>query len=165
MLKNVWAKKGVRFLSVGIVNTLIDLTILNCLVLIAHFPTIIANLISASISITTSYFLNHHIVFRSQEQHSLIRFVRFFAVTGFGILAIQTLAIFFIQKILRHYNGSIQSLLNDAHVASISVRAAELNIAKLLAVAVAMGWNFTVYHLIIFKTVHSEEALEVIPPA
>jgi len=100
---------------------------------------------------TVSYFLNHRIVFRSPEEHSFERFARFFAVTGFGILAIQTCVIYAITHLLAHQATTVNQVIKDLHLTSFSPRAFELNIAKLCAVAVAMLWNFIIYHLVVFK--------------
>jgi putative flippase GtrA len=150
MLKKIWAFKITRFLCVGVFNTLFDLTILNTLVFVGHLPVIAANLISASTSMTVSYFLNHHIVFRSKEKHNISRFVRFFAVTGLGILAIQSLIIYLMTHLLGHERPTVVSLIRHLHLA-LSAKAFDLNVAKLLAVLVAMVWNFIIYHFVIFN--------------
>jgi putative flippase GtrA len=150
MLKKIWALKITRFLCVGVFNTVFDLSILNTLVFIGHLPTLIANLISASTSMSVSYFLNHHIVFRSKERHSVTRFVHFFAVTGLGILAIQSLVIYLMTHLLDHERSGVASLIRQLHIA-LSVKAFDVNVAKLLAVLVAMIWNFVIYQFVIFS--------------
>src|SRR5881396_313203 len=111
MLKRLWEVKLTRFLAVGSFNTLFDLAILNTLVFIFKVPVLVANLISASTSMTVSYFLNHHIVFRSREEHSFKKFVHFFTVTGVGILGIQTLVIYVVIKLLSPYQENLTQLL------------------------------------------------------
>jgi putative flippase GtrA len=132
-------------------NTLFDLSILNLLVFFGHLPPLVANLISASISMTVSYFLNHHIVFRHTEGHSLKKFVRFFAVTGIGILGIQTLVIYLVTHFVGPHEASLTHTLRQLGFRHITGRLVDLNIAKLLAVLVAMTWNFMIYHFVIFK--------------
>ncbi len=151
MLQKLWDAKVTRFLSVGLFNTLFDLTILNALVFFGHLPVLAANLVSASVSMTVSYFLNHHIVFRSKEDHSIVKFVHFFAVTGTGILAIQSLVIYSATHLLAHQNVVVGNLIHVLPLGNLSIRAFDLNVAKILAVLVAMTWNFTLYHLVIFK--------------
>lgn len=151
MLKRLWSVKITRFLSVGIFNTLFDLAILNALVFLGNLPILLANLISASISMTGSYFLNHHIVFRSKEEHSIVKFVHFFAVTGTGILAIQSLVIHTVTHILAYHDATITSLISILPLGDMSARAFDLNVAKILAVLTAMTWNFTLYHFVIFR--------------
>jgi putative flippase GtrA len=156
MLEKVWSKKLARFLVIGVCNTCIDLSILNTLVFFAHFPVIIANLISASISTSTSYFLNHHFVFRSKEKHSIRLFCRFFAVTGIGILGIQSLVIYIVTHLLKPHYTLVHNLINSLHLSSFSVKAFDLNVAKLTAVLVALVWNFMIYHFVVFKTSSDE---------
>jgi putative flippase GtrA len=151
MLKKIWSVKLTRFLCVGISNTLLDLTILNSLVFLGHLPYLIANLISASISISSSYFLNHHLVFRSQDEHSLARFFHFFIVTGVGILGIQTLMIYLVKHLLSHHRSTVLSIVHDLPVVHLSVNAFDLNVGKLVAVVIAMGWNYTIYQFVIFS--------------
>jgi putative flippase GtrA len=151
MLKKVWDVKLTRFLSVGVFNTLFDLSILNTLVFVFKTPILIANLISASISMTTSYFLNHHIVFRHKENHSFSRFAHFFAVTGRGILCIQTLVIFVVTHLLSPHEAGLTHLLRSLGFRHVTGRALDLNVAKLMAVLIAMTWNFLLYHFVIFR--------------
>ncbi len=151
MLQKIWDVKLLRFACVGVFNTLFDLTILNVLVFAGHLPTLVANLISASISISVSYFLNHHIVFRSDENHTFARFAKFFAVTGIGILAIQTSVIYLVTHLLSHQEALVHDILSTLHITRLSVKAFDLNVAKLCAVAIALIWNFLIYHFVIFK--------------
>jgi putative flippase GtrA len=152
MLKRLWSKKLARFLTVGVFNTLFDLTILNTLVFVGHLPYLIANLMSASTSMTASYFLNHKVVFRSQESFSFRRFIHFFAVTGVGILGIQSLVIYVVKRILAPHHAAVSNLIHSLPVVHhLSDAAFDLNVGKILAVLIAMSWNFAIYHLVIFK--------------
>jgi putative flippase GtrA len=157
MTKILWDIKVFRFACVGIINTVTDLTILNTLVFVFHAPAIPANLVSASISITLSYFLNHHIVFRSPEKRSLKRFAHFFAITGFGILAIQSLVIYIVIHILDHHQSGVTHLVAHLHL-HLSNKAFDLNFGKILAIVITMIWNFLAYHFFIFK--HKDISLE-----
>jgi putative flippase GtrA len=151
MLKKIWGMKLARFLTVGIFNTLFDITMLNSLVFLGHIPYVAANLISASISMTVSYFLNHRIVFKHQERQSLVQYLHFFAVTGIGILGIQSLVIYAMTHFLGHHRALVTSLIHSLHVATLTPAAFDLNVGKVAAVLIAMAWNFTVYHFVIFK--------------
>jgi putative flippase GtrA len=151
MLKKLWEIKLARFLCVGVFNTLLDLSILNTLVFLGHIPYLAANLVSASISMSISYFLNHRFVFRSKEEHNFKRFIHFFAVTGIGILGIQSLVIYSVTHLLDHHKSTVVSLIHTLHLGSLSARAFELNLGKMLAVLTAMVWNFIIYQLVIFR--------------
>lgn len=138
-------------MAVGVFNTLFDITILNTLVFLFNTPIVVANLISASISMTASYFLNHHIVFRSKESHNLVRFIHFFLVTGIGILGIQTIIIYAVTHLLAHQVSLVESITHTLRFTHLTTDAFDLNVAKVCAVLVAMIWNFTIYHFVIFK--------------
>lgn len=152
MFRKIWGHKIVRFIVVGGVNTLLDLTILNILVLIVGLPTLIGNLISASICISLSYFLYHRLVFRSPQSYSVKLFVHFFLVTGVGILVFQTLIIALVTHLLGNKDIGVNHLVSLAGVKPLKESFINLNIAKLCAVVVGLIWNFSLYHFVIFKT-------------
>src|SRR5579884_76966 len=152
MLKRLWGIKLTRFAAVGVFNTLFDISMLNTFVFVFHIPYVAANLISASISMSASYFLNHHIVFRHKEEHSVAKICPFFCSTGIGILGIQSLMIYAVTHLLQPHHSTIASLIRTLHIFShLGVRGFELNVAKICAVLAAMVWNFTIYHFVIFK--------------
>ncbi len=151
MLKKIWDLKLARFASVGIFNTIFDTSMLNILVFVFHVPLLVGNLISASISMSTSYFLNHRLVFRSKESHTLKKFLHFFAVTGVGILGIQSLVIYLVTHILKHQHALVASIVNFLPFRHLTIDIFDLNVAKICAVLVAMTWNFAIYHFVIFK--------------
>jgi putative flippase GtrA len=150
MTKILWDIKLFRFACVGVINTLVDLSILNTLVFVFHTPALLANLFSASTSITISYFLNHRIVFRSPKQRSLKSFAHFFLVTGFGILAIQSLVIYAVIHILDHHQSGVSHLIVNLDL-HLSNKAFALNLGKLIAIGITLAWNFMMYHFFIFK--------------
>jgi len=159
-LKQLWLHKIVRFACVGAINTTIDLTILNTLVFVFGLKLLVANLISATISIIISYFLNHSIVFLGRHQISLKLFAKFFLVTGLSILAVQSLIIYgfehvFTINIIRNALGKGSS----PHLP----RAIQVNGAKLTAVLGGMVWNFVLYHLVVFKEANIIEDEPVVP--
>lgn len=151
LVKAVWDKKVIRFASIGVINTLIDITILNSLVYFFALTPLLANLISASISISLSYFLNHHLVFRSDKSHSIKSFAHFFLVTGLGILVLQSIVIFLLIQLLGTRGVGVNYALKSVGITQISTKVINLNIAKICAVLVTMIWNFAFYHFVIFK--------------
>ncbi len=158
LVKNPWQYKIFRFGCIGTVNTLIDLSILNLLVITVHLNPLIANLISASVAITISYFLNHHLVFRDPRPSNFKQFIHFYLVTGLSILAVQDIII----AMFTHYVGvkdnSLTSLIRDFGL-SISAKVINLNLGKLIAVVGGMVWNFLWYHKVVFK--HHETELNI----
>ncbi len=155
--KSIWSKKIFRFACVGVINTLVDITILNNLVFIFGLPLVIANFISASTSITLSYFLNHHIVFREKQSHSIIKFLKFFFVTGISILVIQTLIIVLVTHLLGSNKTIIYNGIISLGLKGFSTKFINLNSAKIAAVIAGMGWNFIFYQKIVFKHINLED--------
>lgn len=147
----IWSNKIFRFFCAGTMNTIVDFSILNILVHFLHLYPLIANLFSASISITISYFLNHYVVFRISEKHSIKKFFHFFVATGSGILVVQSAVIYIVITLLNHHVPITKEILTSFHLNDLKIQTAILNIAKLAAVLVAMAWNFTIYHFVIFK--------------
>lgn len=146
-----WSNKIIRFFCVGVINTIVDFSILNILVDFLHLFPLVANLISASISITISYFMNHYVVFRISEKHTTKKFIHFFVATGSGILVVQSAIIYIVITLLNLHLPIIKEILTSLHLNSVKIQTAILNIAKLAAVLVAMVWNFMIYHFVIFK--------------
>ena len=148
---NPWEYKIFRFGCIGAINTLVDLTILNFLVFVLHFNPIVANLISATISISISYFLNHKFVFKDPKPRSVKQFAHFFLVTGISILAIQSIIIALFTHLVGLKSTFVVTIVRDIGITSISDRAINLNTAKLIAVLISMVWNFAWYHKAVFK--------------
>lgn len=146
--KALWEKKVVRFFFVGCFNFLLDIGMLNVLTAVFGLKVLIANSISVSIGITASYFLNHRIVFRHQQEYSLKTYGKFFAVTGFSAIVIQDFIIEVLApKIVKVRSGETVQVLGRA----IPAHTIELNIAKIIAVAIGMVWNFLLYKYIVFQ--------------
>lgn len=160
LIRNSWQRKIFRFACVGIINTFTDLTILNFLVFIGHLYSLVANLISATISITISYFLNRRLVFKDPNPRNLKQFIHFFLITGLSILAIQSVIISFFTHTVGIKSTFVVTVVRDIGVNSISIKAINLNTAKLIAVLVSMIWNFILYHKIVFKHVSEKNSLE-----
>lgn len=145
MIQNLWQYKLVRFVCVGIINTLTDLSILNILVFAFNLKLLFANCISASISIVISYFWNHILVFQRKHKLSIGLFAKFVVVTGLSILAVQSLIIFAVEHLL-----TIKEITTATHLANTQAKLIQVNSAKIVAVAGGMVWNFVLYHLVVF---------------
>ena len=158
LVKNPWQYKIFRFGCIGTVNTSIDLSILNFLVITVHLNPLIANLISASVAITISYFLNHHLVFRDSRPSNFKQFIHFYLVTGLSILVVQDIIIALFTHYVGVRDGSLTSFLRGSGLV-ISAKAINLNLGKLIAVVVGMVWNFLWYHKAVFK--HHETASDI----
>jgi putative flippase GtrA len=140
--------RRVRFLVAGGLNTLLDFVLLNLLILLAGLPVLGANLVSVTVGITVSYFLNHFFVFRHGEPVTLGRFLRFLAVTGFSSLLLQSGVIWLFERGFdTTFGRSLIMFGTNAEQEFV-----EINVAKATAVLIGLVWNFTLYRLVVFRT-------------
>ena len=109
-VKNAWDLRIIRFIVIGSFNTLFDTSLLLIIVKISGLSPVIVNSVSVSIAITVSYFLNHRIVFRQKSSYSLKKYIRFFLITGLGVIIIQDTIIYLVtdkfwivNKTIAHY--------------------------------------------------------------
>ncbi len=157
MLQKLWNLKVVRFLCVGVCNTLLDFIMLNIFAFVIGLPVLVANLLSVCIGVSLSYYLNHHIVFRHTYPVTAKAYAKFFLITGISILCIQTAVIYLTSPVISHELGILAAKLRfttrliEAHDGQLTV-----NIAKALAVLVGMVWNYILYNKIVFTKAGSE---------
>lgn len=151
------AKQQVRFLIAGCFNTALDFLLLNVLTLAFEFPPLLANSFSVMLGIGVSYALNHFFVFRYPYRISVVKFLQFFAVTGFSSLVLQNLIITLFENFFDTRFGNSLLVLPDP----AGQHFLALNIAKLFAVLVGLVWNFTLYRFVIFRNRGGDAALEI----
>ena len=156
-ISKLWDHRVVRFTCIGMINTCIDVSILNTLVFVFGIKVLFANLVSATISICVSYFLNHIIVFQQQHKRTLVSFFKFFSITGLGILLVQSGVIYIVVHIFSLH--MLRQTLGSS-VAQSTLKVLQVNTAKCLAVLIAMVWNFTFYRLVVFRRIDSKQAGE-----
>jgi dolichol-phosphate mannosyltransferase len=121
-----------RFGTVGIVNTLIDFAVLNALVILLAHPTgsllLVCNAVSFISASLNSYFANRTWTFSGNRSASVGEFGVFLAISLVGLLL----------------NSAVLWLLTGGTPTSL----VHLNLAKLAASAVSMGWNFFGYRVL-----------------
>lgn len=112
----------VRFGLVGVLNTAVDLGLY--LLLVGFMPLVLANFVSTSCGMATSFCLNRGFTFRSSG--SVVRqLLLFVLVTGTGLWVVQPLVI---------------SAFSGLGVLG----------AKLAGMSVGLVWNFVLYHYVVF---------------
>jgi len=154
-IRKLWEKRVFRFACVGVINTLTDISILNTLVFAFNLKLLVANSISASISITISYFWNHAIVFQRQHKLSLWLFFKFAVVTGLSIIAVQSVVIYGMEHVL-----TLHSLMSFDHLSNAKAKFIQVNVSKIVAVLVSMVWNFILYQMVVFKKPEGKEDID-----
>lgn len=129
--------RGLRFLSVGVINTAIDFGVL-WLLSTAGLGLIPANLISTTCGLAFSFVANRKFTFRFSGAKSVRRqVVEFVVITLFGLWVIQP-------PIIWAVAGTIPPTMLPASLA--------LLVGKAMATAASLAWNFALYHLIVFRT-------------
>ncbi len=150
-----------KFGVVGIINTLVDMTILNFLFLILSFKAtinilgldfLLANIISVTIAMIGSFILNKYWTFaaRGKNRNILEETLKFILITIVGM--------FFIHQIVFNFFAiwwvaPTNLAKNIVHLIGIYKldNFITLNFAKILAILSSMTWNFIGYKFIVFQ--------------
>jgi putative flippase GtrA len=160
MKKVIHKVKSVRFLrfaSVGVINTLLDFTILNVIVKLFNITSlnkkgvVAASIISGTTVSLVSFYLNRKYVFKVSGSKK-IQYFKLLVVSLSGVYLIQASII---SLTLSHVGG----LANFAHSIAELIRLGNIfdqdfmrvNIAKVFGTAGIMIWNYTLYRKFVFK--------------
>lgn len=137
-------KRFVIFGLIGLINTGIDISI-YLLLLHIHIPIIIANTISTSIALLLSYNLNKRFTYQDNNTNKA-NFARFLIVTLTGLWLLQPLVIHASLGLL--HSGTIEHSFGGFYAGA----QAYFNlIAKLVATAVTLVWNYVLYSKFVFR--------------
>lgn len=126
----------IRFGAIGAGNTVLDFVLLFVL-RNASLPVIGANIISTGVTFVISFFANKKYTFHStnSSRHQIQReMILFTIVTLVGLWVVQGTLITILEPIARR--------LTDTNTA--------LFIAKAIATAASMTWNFVWYKMVVF---------------
>ena len=123
-----------RFGVVGVLNTSIDLGLL-LLLTGAGLAPIAANSISSVSAFLFSFVANKKYTFKSTGANLKREIALFVTVTLFGLLVIQNILVWLLQPL-------IASLGIDSR--------SSLVVAKLVATAVSLTWNYVLYSRVVF---------------
>ena len=134
----LYVRKKVSFLIIGVINTLVDISIYTLLVQLQILPIFLANFVSTSAGIGCSYLLNRKFTFQQQSRSGKRSFALFFVITAFGLWVLQPIVIFLVDGVLAGRNWSIPDILLTLF-------------PKLVATGVTLVWNFVLYDKIVFK--------------
>lgn len=132
LLKNHADK--IRFALVGGTNTAIDFAILFGLKSLG-LPALTSNFISTSVALIFSFFANKKFTFKDNNTSDKTQFIKFLAITLFGLWVIQPVIILLVGLVLQPLN------LNDYIV---------LLIGKLLATCATLVWNYLLYRKFVY---------------
>lgn len=141
----------VRFILVGGFNTTLDFLLFNFFVLALGLYAVVGNIISVTICIFASYFLNHYFVFKHEGKVEFKKLALFVFVTGISSIGIQSAIIWGFELMTRSEFGRSLFLVDEL----AKNNALEVNVAKVVAVGVGMVWNFLLYKYVVFKRPNS----------
>ncbi len=142
--KYVSRKTGGQFLkfaTVGVSNTLVDIGVLNLLMYLSGVyqgtSIIVFNIISVSLAIINSYIWNKYWTFGSKEKDNQAQEFGTFVAVSLGGALINTFVVY-----------SLTTFLDPAFGLGKELWA---NAAKVLAIGLAWLWNFNGYKFFVFK--------------
>lgn len=118
----------IKFSIIGVLNTIIDFSILNFLVRILSWTVLPANTISFSVAVINSYFLNKYWTFRDKQPVHIKQFSMFIMVSLVG-LGLSNLLIYLGLEIFKTYTFGLSFVWH-------------YNIAKAMSAIIVLVWNF-----------------------
>jgi len=125
----------IRFTLVGLLNTLVDFTLFNLLILLLASPAgamlLVCNAAAFLAANLCSYFCNRSWTFATKASASLREYSAYFGISLVGLL-LNSLALWLLT------GGAAESLL-------------QLNLAKAGATLVSMVWNFCGYRVLLSR--------------
>jgi putative flippase GtrA len=120
-------KKFIKFCFVGLLNSILDVSIFVFLIEKIKSPLIVSNTLSFFSVVLISFFLNKFWTFRNNKNEKRIQFIKFFLVSLIGLMLSNILLYFFV-KIGVFYL-----------------------LAKIIVIVLVVFWNFFVNNFWTFK--------------
>jgi putative flippase GtrA len=152
------AKRVGRFGLVGILNTLLDYILFIGLTKLLMLPlnqVWIAKLISGSVAMVNSYFLNKTWVF--DRRHTVVssEIIKFFAVTVFGVFVIQLGLVQLFSSVLPQPGEWVFRLISTWNLTNLLPQVlTEAFVIKTVAFGLAtlasLTWNYLAYKKVVF---------------
>lgn len=137
-------KKPIRFVLVGISNTVLDFVVLNAL-LFCKVNILFANTISTGIAMLYSFFMNKKWTFRNSGNNYIREVILFFIFTIIGIWIIQNGCIYLLNMVIPDF-GLPEVIYNNA--------------IKLAASIPSLTWNYLTYNRFVFTNNKKESATD-----
>lgn len=140
-----------KFGAIGVINTLIDVALLNFFHFQLGIPKLQANFFSTGIAMTFSFFANKQLVFGSRQGNLWLQAIKFFTVTAFGLWVLQAGVIKLLTEVWLgpgELATDIVELIGLSKLLSPDFIA--LNSAKAVAILVSMIWNYVMYKKVVF---------------
>lgn len=159
--ERLWARtlQARRFVAVGILNTGVDYVLFVGLTKILHLPlnlVWIAKLMSGTVAISISFFLNRSWVFSAKGGAASRQAMRFIAATAIGVYAIQTPLTQLFANVYQAPGRLLYSILGDLGLTQLAPSVltnafATKTAAFALATVFSMTFNFLAYRFWVFR--------------
>lgn len=133
-------KKKISFLVIGVINTLVDVSIYLMLMSTSLLAPVIANFISTSIGIITSFMLNKRFTFYDSRNPRGRSFVLFFVFTAFALWVLQPIIIAAASYLVEKLDIDMPTQFQIA-------------VPKIIATIVTLIWNYTMYDRVVFRRI------------
>jgi len=137
-------KSSIRFLIIGAINSVIDITLTYLFVNFFALDNFWANFVSTTICGTISFVVNRKWTFEQGDKNLVYHIVSFIIVTLIGVWFLQG----FIVSLLTPIISSLFTSLNWPILFLIPDEA--LIFSKMLAILVGMCWNYFLYASLVF---------------
>lgn len=133
----------IKFAVIGVINTLIDFTILNFLIwlfkIYSGIGIFFLNFISFACAVINSYFLNKYWTFLDFGHKDFkVQFLKFFLISVGGIIINSGIVYFGTTFIEPQFAASVHLWVNGV---------------KIAATAASLIWNFIGYKIFVFKKI------------
>ncbi len=137
-----------KFAMVGVLNTLVDVVMVNILTQVFRVEIVLAGILSGTIAMINSLIFNQRFTFKVHHL-SKVRILYFFAITAFGIYVIRPLVLqLFTKEWLTP--GEIIYDVTSALGLPLSRSFDVNNFALAMAIVAVLGYNFFMYRKFVF---------------
>lgn len=161
-MKRQEIKRIGTFGVVGVINTLLDFAILDFFHLTLGWAFIPANLISTTVAMIFSFFMNRHVVFKAHTERVWHQIIWFWIVTAFGLYVLQTGMIWLLEHPWLSLSNGFVSIERDLGFRHMSKAFLTTNTIKLLVDVVSMAWNYVLYKKVVFVSHQSKHTDEIV---
>lgn len=137
-----------RFGLVGILNTMLDIVLVNVLTQLVGMDLVLAGIISGTVAMINSFIFNQRFTFKVKKV-TPVQTLYFFAITMFGLYVIRPLILQFFTKQWLSPGELVYSVTSALHLPfshSFDVN----NFALGVAIVVVLGYNFAMYRKFVF---------------
>jgi len=144
------AKQAGKFGLVGLFMTALDFAFFNAFRL-ASATILVANLSSTTICMVISFLINRRFVFAGEGSSWKRQALLFFPSTAFALYVLQSGAILFLTRLFPLPLDVAESIARAAGAATpTALLLVRSNVAKLIATAVSLTWNYCFYRWVVF---------------